>query len=185
MTAPKPFVILALPRSRTYWLSRFLSYNQEFCTHDLAIDCASIIEFEAKLTQRRGTVETGAAFAWPLLARQARVIVVRRSVGPVQASLKKLGLEIPLKEIQTRARDLDNCSERTGIMTIRYDGLKNEAVCAWLFETCLGIVFDRGWWLAMSQTNIQLDLAARVKKLHMNHRRIEGLKAEVRQAIHG
>ena len=31
---PPPFVVLSLPRSRSYWLSRYLSYGGWHCGHE-------------------------------------------------------------------------------------------------------------------------------------------------------
>lgn len=178
-----PFVILALPRSRTWWLSRFLSGNSGWCGHDLGIECGSIAEFEEKLSRLKGTVETGAAFAWPLLAKKTRVFVVRRGTKSVNQSLQRIGLKGLEREIETRARDLDNASEHPGVVTIRYAALNDEQVCAWLFEQCLGVPHDHGWWAAMSVINLQINLPARLRQLEAKRPRIEALKAEARALI--
>ena len=179
----KPFIILSLPRSRTAWLSHFLSYNQQFCAHDISLDSKSVGDLWARLGYFRGTVETGAAFAWPLFVGKAKVFVVRRPVAEVDASFRLMGLEVPLDELERRAADLDTASEVVGVRTIQHRALADENVCAWLFEQCLGLPFDRGWWAALAGVNIQLDMAKRFEKIRANHPQIERLKTEARNQV--
>lgn len=45
----KHFFVLGLPRSRTAWLSNFLTYDGHFCYHEGLDSCRSIAEYKAKL----------------------------------------------------------------------------------------------------------------------------------------
>ncbi len=60
------FIVLSLPRSRSTWLSLFLSHEAQI-GHDIGADCSSVAEFMSSIGA--GTCETGAAFAWPLIKR--------------------------------------------------------------------------------------------------------------------
>src|SRR5215469_4135466 len=90
MTDAPPFVIFALPRSRTFWASRYLSYGGWHCGHDEAAHLRSEADVRSWLAQpATGTVETAAAPFWRLLRHyrpDARVAVIRRPVDEVLAS---------------------------------------------------------------------------------------------------
>ena len=73
--SPPSFVVLAMPRSRTKWLSQFLSYGPWQVGHDEIRHCRSMDDVAAWLSQPfTGTIETAARAAfWRLLpARRSR-----------------------------------------------------------------------------------------------------------------
>src|SRR5580693_982148 len=91
----EPFIIFALPRSRTAWLSKFLSYGKWFCHHEHAIRLRSIEDFKAALAQRyTGFAETAAGPAWHLIRHfrpDVRAVVVRRPVEETIAAMVEAG----------------------------------------------------------------------------------------------
>ena len=174
-----PFIILALPRSRTAWLSRFLSYGGQTCGHDLCVNAGSVQDFKDALSSVRGTVETAAIEGLSHLPPSYRIIV-RRPLKDVCASLEALGLmnETVQSQMEYRNRLLDE-AERTGIPSIPYDDLQHEHVCEWLFEKCLGLSFDRKWWLSIKDQNIQIDMKQRMDELLRNQSAIANLRREI------
>ena len=64
---PKKFLILSLPRSRSKWLSCFLSPPGRDCGHDLIVGCGSLADFSKALALRVGSCETGAMVGWKLV----------------------------------------------------------------------------------------------------------------------
>src|SRR5580700_2793042 len=93
-----PFLVLALPRSRTTWLSRFLTYGPWSCSHEQARYIRSLEDARAWLGQPfTGSAETSVARWWRLIQRvrpDVRVVVVRRPIPEVIASLERLGPRI-------------------------------------------------------------------------------------------
>ena len=184
MTQTKPFVILALPRSRTAWLAKWLSgYGaRPRVGHDLAIGCASVAEFWARLDNCAGTVETGVAMAWPLLLERLgprRLLVVRRQVFEVETSLARLGLEGLHDELLYRAELLDQLSETHGVITVQYPALRDANVCAYVWQYLLGIQFDLSWLAGIAQINVQVDIPARLAALAAASTSTAKLKSEV------
>ena len=60
-----PFLIYALPRSRTYWLSKFLSYGDWVCGHDQIRYFRTIDDIKGWLNlPATGSAETGIAEWW-------------------------------------------------------------------------------------------------------------------------
>lgn len=160
-----PFVIFALPRSRTAWLSRFLTYGDWQCGHDELLHARSLDDVKAWLGQPcTGSVETAAAPFWRLLPTycpDARIVVVRRPVSEVVASLCAiLPYDVPLlTRLMLRAdTKLDQIECRMNALSVQFSDLKNEATCARLFEYCLPYQHDAKWWASVDAVNIQISL---------------------------
>lgn len=170
-----PFVVFALPRSRTFWLSRFLTYGPWTCSHDLAPVMRSVEDVKSWLTlPHTGSVETGAVFWWRL-ARHYRpdlkIAVVRRDRQQVTDSLMAFGIFNRQKvlALMTRYdRALDVVARTPGCLSVGYDELKDESTCARLFQHCLGVPPDRMWWPAMNAQNLQANLPAQIAYIHAN-----------------
>lgn len=182
-----PFVCFSLPRSRSTWLSVFLSRPGRLVGHDIGVTCASPAEFSMHLQHDLiGTCETGAAFAWRLIKRivpDVRFVVVKRDPAEVQRSLARFGLADP--DLEQRAELLDEISAQHGTLTVSFESLTRQASCAELYEHCLHAQMDPHWWAALDPINIQVDMARQLERLHVNRFQIESLKAEVgRQMAH-
>jgi hypothetical protein len=164
-----PFVIFGLPRSRTFWLSRFLSYGGWDCGHEQARHARSPDDIKAWLSiPFQGTAETTAAPFWrtlQALAPETRVVVVRRPVDEVIASLMRLGIpfDLPALTAVIRAHDakLDQIAARwPGALSVTFADLSTEAACARVFEHCLPFKHDHAWWGALAPLNLQINMPA-------------------------
>jgi len=164
----RPFVIFALPRSRTAWISRYLTYREWQCGHDEVRHCRSLDDVRAWLSQPcTGSVETGAAPFWRLLTAlqpEVRVVTVRRPVADVMASLLRLGgpaFDATLLAAVLRRLDhkLDQIEARVpGTLRIEFDELATEDGCRRLWEHCLPQPFDATWHALLAPTNIQVNM---------------------------
>src|SRR5665213_98688 len=134
-----PFLILALPRSRTAWLSHFLTYGPKVCEHDYIINCASIEEFLLAFRQGlAGSVETGAMLGWKVLRQRmpaAKIVLVRRDYEQAAHALAQacaevgVALPVPLGELAMRASLLHAIARMPGVSSIRYEELSEESTC--------------------------------------------------------
>lgn len=166
MGAPPPFVVFGMPRSRTYWLSQFLSYDYWHCGHDEGRHCRSLDDVQSWLSQPyTGTVETAAAPFWRLLVKLAplaRIVTVRRPVGEVLDSLRRGGLpfdgQATRRKLEAYQRKLDQIEARTGAISVTFADLESRDVCARVFEHCLGRRFDPEWWQSLAGQNLQISL---------------------------
>lgn len=189
---PPPFVILALPRSRTRWISTFLTYGPWHCGHDELRHCRSLDDVASWFAQPlTGTVETAAAPFWRLLGRYApgaRVVTVRRPVPDVVASLKATGV-VPdhalVTQVMTRLdRKLDQIEARVpGVLSIRYEDLAKEATCARLFEHCLGMPHDPKWWAACDAVNLQVSVPYSMRYFMAHAAQVERLRRMARHEM--
>ncbi len=165
---PPPFIVFALPRSRTAWLSRFLSYAEWQCGHDEIRHCRSLEDVRAWLSQPyTGTVETAAAPFWRLLQQYqpaARIMVVRRPVAEVVDSLMRLGLPFDAAKLTTSMRlyerKLDQIEHRLPhALSVTFADLATERTCAAVFEHCLLREHDPAWWARIAPVNLQINMA--------------------------
>ena len=168
-----PFIVLGLPRSRTTWLSKFLSYGGFVCGHEELRHMRSFADVRAWLSQpMTGSAETAAAPYWRLLAKMApaaRVIIVRRPVEDVAESILRIqtfGAGTFEREGLTRAMrfleaKLIRAAHRLpNVLVVNYADLEREETCAAVFEHCLPFKHDPAWWRYLAPVNIQCDFHA-------------------------
>lgn len=171
-----PFVVFALPRSRTYWLSRFLSDGAYTCGHDEIMHFRTLEDVKSWFVQPCiGSVETGAAPWWRLLAKYApgcRVATVRRPIRECVEST--LGADPVLYQIVGRSgltaeyerlsRKLDQIEGRIkNVVTVDFKSLSNEDACKRLYEHCTGYAHNHDRWLLMARDNKQVSLPSMTK----------------------
>ena len=189
------FVIYALPRSRTAWLSAFLSYGGWACLHEQAIFMRSLRDVR-RLTARprTGSVETAAGPAWRLLRHYApehRAVVIRRPVEEtVEAMMeagRNAGAAYDEDHLRRAMRYGDRCltqiSDQPGTLTLDYSDLAGEAACQQIFEHCLPYPFDREWWSSLKDRNIQTDLSAFFRHYQETRGEVEVFKRTCRQEL--
>lgn len=166
------FVVFALPRSRTAWLSHFLTYGDWHCGHDEIRHMRSLDDVKAWFSQDcTGTVETSVAPFWRLLdsvAPGVRVVVVRRPVDDVVNSLMAIsGCEFDratITDLMRRYdRKLDQIEARIPCLSVNYADLTDEATCAAIFEYCLPYKHDSARWRELSGVNIQINMPALIR----------------------
>ena len=166
-----PFVVFALPRSRTFWASRLLSYGGWACAHDEAAHVRGVDDVAAWLSQDfTGSVETAAAPFWRLVREfrpDARIAVIRRPVAEVTASLLATGIQFDRAVLARHLAKLDRCLDRIerqpGVLSVSYADLAGEDACARLFQHCLGLPHDHAWWERLAPINLQIDLSAQYR----------------------
>lgn len=169
----RSFLIFGLPRSRTTWLSRFLTYGDWSCGHDELRHMRSMADISAWFSQPNiGSVETGAAPYWRLLSGfcdDLRVVVVRRPVDEVVDSLMALrgvvfdrdALHAAMSRLD---RKLDQITARMpGVLSVDYHDLANEGTCARVFEHCLDVPHDPDWWGFLHDKHLVTDMFAETK----------------------
>lgn len=185
-----PFVIFGLPRSRTAWLSRFLTYGDWQCGHDELLHARSLEDVKAWLGQPcTGSVETAAAPFWRLLpaySPEARIVVVRRPVPEVVASLcAALDYNVPALTRLMRRLDakLDQIERRMDVLSVQFADLATEATCARVFEHCLPYPHDPTWWAALAPVNVQINLALQVRQYNAFVPQLEKLALTAKHRI--
>ena len=183
-----PFIVFALPRSRTAWLSRFLTYGDWACGHDEMRHARSMADIRSWFAQpNTGTAETGAAPFWRTvqhLQPDIRVLVVRRPVPEVVDSLMRVGQFdrdklVPL--MHALDRKLDQIERRmANVLPISFADLAHEKTCAAAFTHCLPYAHDGAWWRHISPMNIQINMPALMRYFQAHRVQLDKLAAQVK-----
>lgn len=181
-----PFIIYALPRSRTAWLAHFLSYGPWTVTQDYSIFMRTVADIAAYFaTPFTGSVETAAAPGYWLLRYHVptlREAIVRRPVEDVFQSLMAVELgEFRYEEgtLRPMVEYLDRTLDRLtwpGALVLKYDDLDTEAGCQRLFEHCLDRPFDREWWLKWRDIVVTVDMPKMLRYRHAHRPEIMAFK---------
>jgi hypothetical protein len=164
-----PFIIYALPRSRTAWLSKFLSYGEWTCYHEQTAYANSLEEVSAFFSHpHTGTAETVATTGRALLKHHIpglKEVVILRPIEEVIRSANNIYLggefvldqDILRKGLIRAERELRRISEDKNVLTVKYEDLNKEDACVQVFEFCLPYKFDKDWWESLRYNNIQVD----------------------------
>lgn len=183
---------MALPRSRTAWLSQFLTFGGWHCGHEQLRYMRGLDDVKAWLnTPMTGSAETAAAPFWRLLKRirpDCRILIVRRPVAEVVDSLMRVrgakfekdrvvkmahGLSAKLDQVQDRA---------SNAVSIDFDRLGTWDGCHFVLQYCLGIADDMGWVADTMRHNIQCDLPGMMRYHAANKPQLDRLAATAKQA---
>lgn len=189
MSENPPFVIFSLPRCRTAWLSRFLSYGGWECGHDQLRHMRSMDDIKSWLSQPfTGTVETAGAPFWRILHQvrpDTKVVVIRSDIERVLDSLECVGMQFDRASMRNWMRKLDAKLDQIehrfpGAISVRFEDLAKEDVCAQLFEHCLPYKHDHAWWAAADATNVQINFPAMVRYCDAHRPQLEKLRLTAR-----
>jgi len=176
-----PFIIFSLPRSRSTWLSQWLSYKGLRVGHDLAAHADTFQDCLDLLYAHHGSVETGSQDAHHVLRLampDAKFVTIRRPVKEVCQSLAKFGITNQEREMQRRSDTLDEI-EAKGAFSIPYHSLKDARICSALWEYLLDAPFDFEHWRDMAEQNIQPDVQQHLAFIASRRDQIVNLQAEV------
>lgn len=192
MPATSPFVVYSSPRSRSFWISRYLSANGWTCGHNEARHVRSLQDVKSWLSlPRHGTVETAAAPYWRLvqeLRPDIKTVVVRRPVDEVIDSLRRTGLIADSEALRGGLEALDRKLEQIaarvpGALSVTFAELNDEATCARIFEHCLSLPHDRDWYARAAPLNLQINLEALMHYYAANTRPLQAVARSAGQHI--
>lgn len=183
-----PFLVYSISRSRTAWLSKFLSYGPWQCIHELALFMRTrddMVDFFRHTYV--GAADTAAAHGYWLARYYApalREVVVRRPVEDVVQSYLVLSRDTPFfydepllrKRMEYGERMLDRIVKRPGVLEVSFSDLHTEATGKAVFEHCLQLPFDADWWRYWSPVVVQLDMAKFLTYYHEHRQDITTFK---------
>lgn len=187
-----PFVVFSLPRSRSYWLSKFLTSSSWSCGHDEIVRFRGLEDLESWLSQDYvGSVETAGASFWRLLVKyrpDTRVVVVLRPRAEVMVSLSQFGLPINFTRLERDLFLLESklhqiAKRLPNVMVVRFDALSDLGVLTDLYEFCLQEPCDPERTKALCSLNLQRSLVHSLLYCQANHRQIERLRGIAKRQV--
>lgn len=190
------FIIYALPRSRTAWLSTLLSINGWVCAHERAITLREPADIPALFNRPRfGCAETAAAQGHWLIEHyvpRIRRVVVRRPVEEVVRSMLALDIQetefhydekLLRRNMVYGARMLEQIAHQPGTLVIDYRELDCMEHVARLFEFCIHQPLSVVWWDIMKNHNVQVDVKSALRYYHDNREGVEGFKRKCKREL--
>lgn len=183
----RPFIVYALPRSRTAWLSTYLTYGGWTCYHEQAMFLRSVDDIRRFFRGKTGAADTAASYGWQIIHHhvpEIRAAVVRRPIGEVMdayAALEDAGVarwdRKRLRAVLEHGdRALDQVARVPGVLSIAFDELDTERGCAAIWRHCLPFEFDRAWWEEWKDRNVQSDVRATLQYRFENRAAVDGFK---------
>ena len=189
---PPPFVIYSSPRSRSFWLSKFLTYGGWTCGHDENRYIRSMDDVKSWFSQPfTGTVETSSGCWWRLIhdmRPDVKIVVIRRPVDEIVASFLRTNVEFNEQELRNIVTKNDAKLQQIAMrlpdaLVFNYEDLVKEEVCAKIFNHCLNLPNDPTWYAILSQMNLQCDLAAMFRYINAHERQLLRVANQVKQKI--
>lgn len=175
----RPFIVFAMPRARSAWLSAFLTYGEWTCIHEMSVAFGQISDLDKILSRpRTGVCDTQLALCWPeVIGRwpQAKLVVLRRPKAEVVRSCEALGWHGPMLEraVDRLSLALDEVSTLKGVLCTSFQELKHESKARSVFEHCLPCAWDPGWWEHTKDLNIQIRPEVLIARAQANRLGIE------------
>ena len=169
----KPFIVIGLPRSRTAWLSRFLTYGDVICGHEELRHCRSMADAKTWFAQGfTGSAETAAAPFWRIFDKIApgmNIVLVRRPVDKVVSSLLAIpGVAFDENKLRFEMHKLDRklgqvALRAPNVLSVSFDALGDETVCRAIWDHCLPYEWNQAHWDFWAPINVQCDFRAMMR----------------------
>lgn len=141
------FIILASPRSRTAWLSTWLSDQGHVCHHDLLAKVDDPLTLKDQLGFDNGTIETAGGSYYRTLFQlfpRARFLIVRRAEREIALSLQRHGVSLATAHLSLNALCEAEAwlRPRTNLMCVDFKDLSDERTLDSLWSHLRGGLHD-------------------------------------------
>lgn len=190
-----PFIIYTAGRSRTAWLSSFLTYGKATCYNEIAIRLRNMSDVVQLLSNTGiGSAETAVAPAWQLIKHhvpQIKSVVVRRPLEEIIASFARSEVaniasidEERLRQIIAyENRCLEKISAQPDTLTVDFCDMENVETCERIFEHCLPYRFDENWWRLLRDRNVQSNVVELFQYYRDNRNGVEKFKSNAKREM--
>lgn len=148
-----PFVVLGMPRSRTFWISRFLSQPDRPCEHDPSVNFRSVQDVRDYFSNPNAAAsDTALCRIWARMdLPRVTVVVVHRALPEIVASLRRCGI-VPtgLEEPWWALRSL-------GGLHINAEDWEDQQIAEDIYRYCTGNRPPPNRWDNLIGQNLQCD----------------------------
>ena len=181
----KPFLITGLPRSRTAWLSVFMSGAGSICYHEPIGGIREVSDIEAIYKSDYykfvGIADSGLGFFldWILKNIQPRTLIVERDPAEVIESLARLGL--PRTNFTELLSDrLQPFKEHPLVMWVPYEALNMKRVMQKIYWHLMpGQPFDEERYELLAKMHIETDVEETLVQARKNKKNLDFLLRDI------
>ncbi len=176
----RPFFITGLPRSRTAWLSAYLSMGDTLCYHEPLKQITELDDLRGLLDSPYydfiGAADSGLGFHldWVTEHLACPVLIVERPRAQVEASIQRMGLPAT-NYCELLEKELRRFSGHTAVMRVPFEKLSDRRVMEKVFWHLMpGRDFDEVRFRQFCAYNIQVDpkevhRTLQERKLYIDH----------------
>lgn len=172
MSSLNKFFITGLPRSRTAWMSVFLSGGNTICYHDACENLSDIKHiddmYRSDFYKHVGISDSGLGFFLPYILEHVkpRTLIIERDPADVIESLKKISM-LDTNFIELLHQELLKAKGHPLVMWVPFESLDSKRVMQKIFWHLMpGEPFDEVHYDLMSKMNIQCDIEKVMKRAH-------------------
>jgi len=165
----RPFCIIGTPRSRTTWLSKFLTYGDTVCEHDPSMQFKTPKDIYDYFKPYKGAVDSGLTFLWRnvVAVPQIKVMAIKRPYDEVKASFERVEInDIPEMVFTRYEAAFDAMKYEVPIFS--YASLFDAAVVKKVFRWAIGEDCPDDWYERWTSTWVQPDISATVQAVQAN-----------------
>jgi hypothetical protein len=185
----KPFFITGLPRSRTAWMSVFMSTGNSICYHESSSRLNSIEElkgiYQSSIYKFVGISDSGLGFFmdWILEHIEPRTVIIDRPISEVNQSLEKLGL--PRSNFTELLHDeLERFHTHPLVMWVPFEALNVKRVVQKAFWHLMpGEAFDEQRYETLAKMIIETDNDKTKQEYLARHTQIERFMKKVSDKV--
>ncbi len=152
-----PFVVLSMPRSRSFWLSKFLSTPERPVNHDISHTFSSHDEIRDHFANpAAAVVDTALGLIWDRLHVQGvSIVLLHRDPDEVARSLRAAGMSMSIGSVYAYSAKLRSMR---GFHVEQRD-LDCEEGAKTVYRYCTGRKMPKGRWREFIGLNLQCDIA--------------------------
>lgn len=169
-----PVIIVGMPRTRTAWLSAFLSTPHRMFCHEPSVYWNGLGDLRRFLSHPTSAAcDSGLTLFWQdilALRPDVTLIVIHRPEQAVFASLIDAGIPLP-RDIIRRLRVLSDATAEASMrakFSADFDELRNPFSLRNLYRTAIGKECPDGWLRHWKDLNVQANWRARFDAVSRN-----------------
>jgi hypothetical protein len=159
MKNKRNFIILSMPRSRTAWLSLYLTLAGLACEHELIAKSDSFESAISKIkSQEIGCCDTGQILRLKEIKDELnpRILIIKRDINDVKDSLSKIGIN-GVDELLSKQNDILNvASQENDTLTIQFQDIDSRIEEIYSFLSG-GLEFKKEIYDRVKDYNIQFN----------------------------
>jgi hypothetical protein len=167
------FLICGLPRSRTYWFSRYMSpgNSNSICCHEPIVYMDNKEDIKDHYDgctgfKHIGISDSSAGFFIEYILEEIKpqILVIERDIGAVEKSLESLGLNLPTHDYCTALKEkYDSITGHPLVLNCPYEMLNDANVMREITEHLTpGIPFNEEYFNLMTHRHLQIDVHGRM-----------------------